>query len=82
MKLHKVEVEWVDSHSFSHWMDRATRVKYAAEDTLRPLKSTGFLLSKKNGVVILTNTYDAVDDTVLDTLVIPKGCVKSIRRIG
>jgi hypothetical protein len=81
MKLHKVEVEWIDSHSFSRWVDRETRIAHATETTLKPMKACGYLLSRKNGVLLITSCYDPDYGDVLDTMAIPTGCVKSMRRI-
>jgi len=74
MKL--IEICWVDSTSNGdHWIDK----EIAINQVSRPIKSAGYLLYKDKEKITIVQGYGD-NDTVINVLTIPMGCVKDIKR--
>ena len=70
-----VVVEWTDTTGHSDWVCR--------EDALRQdivhMTSVGFLVQNTKDMVQIAQTVGVGDDTMSNTLLIPKRCVSSIK---
>ncbi len=77
-----VEVTWQDSSSYGAWAERDARSK----STCDPITSVGYVLKRDRGHLTLCQSIThrppaEKPDHVNNTFVIPRGCIKSIRRI-
>lgn len=77
-KLPIVEVEWYDAHSLGAWRARQA---YLDEAKTAECRSVGYLLkSNRDGVTLLQSLHPA-EDKMTDSITIPRGTVKSVRRL-
>ena len=75
-KLQLVEVEWTDAQIGGGWN---TRERYA-DKGIAKCRTAGYLLVRdKRSITIMQNVCD--DGTVSDSMTIPAGCVKRVRRL-
>lgn len=75
-KLHLVEVEWEDTTSRSSWIDEK-------DADLKPahIHTVGWQLKATRKYLLLITQRDATYGECSDRTRIPRGCVKSIRKI-
>lgn len=74
-----VHVKWVDAAHISGW--RSVRVmKEFIEEDLNPVDSVGMLIHEDDKKVVLIQTNGS--NEVMGLFEIPKGCIKSIKKIG
>lgn len=81
MKLSPVEVEWIDSCSYSGWEDAAEKVAVAKPTTCR---SVGYLIRRDASALVLVQSADLDDvhgDRYADALAIPAKMVVRVRRL-
>lgn len=75
-KLRAVRVEWVDSASTGRWRHR----KEAERFDVVACTTVGFVVSRNSKRIVLAQSVSE-DDDVCDTMTIPAGCVKRVRRL-
>ena len=76
MNPHRVEVVWFDTHGTTGWLDRLMT---------EPLecRSVGFLIHMSPRSVVLAAMFaDGHSAPYGHTITIPRGCVKSVRRLA
>ena len=71
-----VVVEWQDSTSFNGWRD----VGEVAELTASRIESLGFRQRDRDGCIVLAGSVSDIAHYARVEM-IPKGCVKSVRRL-
>lgn len=70
-------VEWDDPATVGRWRD----IAQAREETASRCVSVGFLVEKTKKKIVLSLSYDEECRHVSDTIVIPRGVVRSCRRL-
>ena len=74
-----VEIEWADSYGGGGtWVQRDEALGLEPSHIL----SVGYLIHRDKTKVIILQSITDVGDLVMGALVIPKGCVQSIKVIG
>lgn len=80
MTPHIVIVEWDDAFGRAVWMT----VEDTVDLTIVPVTTVGFLLKEGPKELVIAATYSSQHEysaeVVSEVLVIPRGCVKSIKR--
>lgn len=76
-KPYRAEVTWVDSTFRGRWWERES----ATEFNCMTIVTIGWLIDKSPEKVVLAFSHSENDDTVGDTMAIPTGCIKRIRRL-
>jgi hypothetical protein len=71
-----VEVEWRDAHSDGGW---ASRDEYEA-CTASVVRSVGYVLKRGREALTLVQSQDQSGE-VCDSITIPLGCVRRVRRL-
>lgn len=74
MKKRLVIIHWQDIESTSGWQDEPTA-------KLPILKSAGFYINKKNGVIRIGRCYDKINKKWADPDEYPVGCVIKVEEI-
>lgn len=75
---HLYRVEWEDSASLGGWRTEEKILKDAR--TTVNIVSVGYLVRKGKQEIVLCQSYDE-QGKINDTISIPVGCVRNIRRI-
>lgn len=75
----RIEVEWVDSSSRGQW-DSVEGYKIKTARALR-IRSIGYLLRSDRSEIVLIQSM-GVNADVADSVTIPRGCVKTVRRLS
>lgn len=75
-KLHLVEVEWEDSTSSGRWVSEKD-----AEVTPAQVHTVGWQLKRNRKYILLITQRDETYNECSDRIRIPRGCIKSIRKI-
>ena len=75
-KLHLVEIEWEDTTSKHDWADEK-----GADIQTAIIHSVGWRLRSNRKYLLLATQRDFTYGECSDRIKIPRGCVKSIRRI-
>lgn len=75
--LPKVEVSWIDARSFGAWMPRSEARKKKLVETW----TVGRLAKNTKSHVVVAQNVNDMDD-LSDIILIPKGCVKSIKELS
>jgi hypothetical protein len=70
-----VTVCWADSTTYAGWQS----IEYPRKPQI--IYSTGYLLQEDEDHITISSHVDPDGDTT-DTMVIPRGCIKSLRRHG
>ena len=70
-----VEVKWVDSRGIGHWMEKSTL------DEERSLECTtiGYLHEDAETMIVVVQSFDLDDGTVMHALQIPKVSISSMK---
>lgn len=74
-KMKAVDVEWFDPQSISGWLS----IEEACEAILQPMFARGWLVKKNKEYIKLSLNKSYEEDRVSDLLILPRGCVKSIK---
>jgi hypothetical protein len=75
-----VLAEWTDSASTGRWDTPEAYARRAGENT-GPIRSVGWINRKDHKVVQLVQTQSGANGDVVDAITIPRGCIRSIRRL-
>ena len=76
--MKEVLVEWVDSTL----MGQKWQCNHEAENmTVNNCRAIGYLVSKNKERIVLAQSVCIEDNSVINLLAIPRGCVRSIREI-
>lgn len=75
-KPKRVEVEWLDSMGTQRWMP----VESHAEQELLLIRTMGYVARDDDKVLVIVSSLSEYDGAA-DSTVIPKSCIKRIRRM-
>jgi hypothetical protein len=75
-----VEVEWIDSTSWSGWKDTNDARRDSVEDSMLH-RTVGYLLADEPSRVVLCFSATAAEDVVSDVQAIPRFAVKKMRTL-
>ena len=75
-KLPLVEIEWVDATSDRRW---APEEKAEVEPAI--IKNVGWQLKRTKRYILMTSQRDLSNKECSDRTRIPRGCIKTIRKI-
>ena len=75
-KLHLIEVEWEDTTSDRRW---ESEDKVSVNPAI--VRNVGWQLQRTREYILLTSQKDITHKEYADRIRIPRGCIKSIRRI-
>ena len=70
-----VEVKWVDSRGIGHWMEKNT----LDEDRSLECTTVGYLHEDGDAMIVVVQSVDLDDGTVMHALQIPKVSVLSMK---
>ena len=77
MKVHKVEVLWLDASGTPGWFLAEDAIK----TTLATIQSIGYLISRDSKVIRIAQSINQSDADIGEVLTIPRCQVKKIRNV-
>ena len=80
--MKRVLVEWYDSMSYQRWRSQRELDAFVDEG-MDVIKSVGFLYAKNKDLVVLIQSHhpQAGGDNFAEALMIPRACIKSIKKL-